>query len=176
MPHIQPPPLPPPARLTNYTNSGAYTDCFATEIARTVSHAEFVEAFYTGGLFKVERFLLRVFISRPSTDLQARQLAAGELNEFAAWRVEARAVDQLLLRAIDGRTRSWLMVSAAEVPGRTRLYFGSALLPKQTPANSPHATGKSSLGFVFKALLGFHNWYSRALLRAAAARLERVSR
>jgi hypothetical protein len=26
-------------------------------------------------LFKVERFLLRAFISRPSTDLQARQLA-----------------------------------------------------------------------------------------------------
>ena len=91
-----------------------------------MSHAEFVEAFYTGGLFEVERLLLRVFISRPSTDLQARQLAAGALNAFAAWRVEARAVDQLLLRAIDGRTRSWLMVSAAEEQGWTRLYVGSA--------------------------------------------------
>ena len=168
--------LPTHALLTKYANSGAYTDCFVTEVARTLSHAEFVEAFYTGGLFNVERFLLRVFISRPSTDLQARQLAAGELNEFAAWRVEARAVDQLLLCAIDDRTRSWLMVSAAEVPGRTRLYFGSALLPKPTPVNSPNATGKQNLGFVFKALLGFHNWYSRALLRAAAARLARVSR
>ena len=176
VPHIQPHRLPPLALLTKYANSGAYTDCFATEIARTVSYAEFVEAFYTGGLFKVERFLLRVFIAKPSTDVQARQLAAGELNEFAAWRVEARAVDQLLMCAIDRRTRSWLMVSAAEEPGRTRLYFGSALLPKPTPANSPHATGKSSLGFVFKALLGFHNWYSRALLSAAATRLARVSR
>jgi len=63
---------PPHALLTKYASAGAYTDCFATEIARTVSHAEFVEAFYTGGLFKVERFLLRVFISKPSTDLQAR--------------------------------------------------------------------------------------------------------
>ena len=97
-----------------------------------MSHAEFVEAFYTGGLFKVERFLLRVFIAKPSTDLQARQLAAGELNEFAAWRVEARAVDQLLLCAIDGRTRSWLMVSAAQEPGWTRLYFGSAALSANT--------------------------------------------
>ena len=176
VPDIQPFPIPAHALLTKYANSGAYTDCFATEIARTVSHAEFVEAFYTGGLFKVERFLLRVFISRPSTDLHARQLAAGELTEFAAWRVEARAVDQLLLCAIDGRTRSWLMVSAAEVPGRTRLYFGSAVVPKPTPVNSPDATGKPSLGFVFKALLGFHNWYSRALLSAAAARLERASR
>ena len=61
--------------------------------------------------------MLRVFIARPSTDLQVRQLAAGELDEFAAWRVEAQAVDQLLLCAIDGRTRSWLMVSAAEASG-----------------------------------------------------------
>ena len=135
-----------------------------------MSHAEFVEAFYTGGLFKVERFLLRVFISRPSTDLQARQLAAGELHEFAAWRVEARAVDQLLLRAIDGRTRSWLMVSAAQEPGRTRLYFASAVV---SVVNA--SAGKSSMGFVFKALLGFHKLYSRALLSAAAARLARVS-
>ena len=163
---IQSAPLPPHALLTKYANSSTYTDCFVKEIARTVSHAEFVEAFYTGGLFKVERFLLRVFISRPSTDLQARQLAAGELNEFAAWRVEARAVDQLLLRAVDGRTRSWLMVSAAEVPGRTRLYFGSAVVSALNPS-----TGKRSMGFVFKALLGFHKLYSRALLSAAAARL-----
>ena len=176
MSRVQPHPIPTQALLANYSNSGAYTECFVTEIARTVSNAEFVEAFYTGCLFKVERFLLRVFVARPSTDLQARQLAAGELNEFAAWRVEARAVDQLLMCAIDGRTRSWLMVSAAEVPGRTRLYFGSALLPLPTPVNSTNATSKPHLGFVFKALLGFHNWYSRALLSAAAARLTRVSR
>ena len=151
--------LPAHALLAEYANSGAYTDCLATDIARTVSHAEFVEAFYTGGLFKVERFLLRVFISKPSTDLQARQLAAGELNEFAAWRVEARAVDQLLLCAIDGRTRSWLMVSAADVPGRTRLYFGSAVVPRSSAMNP--STGKSNMGIVFKALLGFHKLYSR---------------
>ena len=176
MPHTQSHPLPTYALLTKYANSGAYTDCFVTEIARTVSHAEFVEAFYTVGLFKVERFLLHVFISRPSTDLHARQLAAGELNEFAAWQVEARAVDQLLLRAVDGRTRSWLMVSAAEVPGRTRLYFGSALLPKPTSMNSSDVNSKPNLGFVFKALLGFHKLYSRALVCAAAARLEQANR
>lgn len=142
-----------------------------TEIARTVSHAEFVEAFYTGDLFKVERFLLRVFISRPSTDLQARQLAAGELNEFAAWRVEARAVDQLLMCAIDGRTRSWLMVSAAQEPGWTRLYFGSAVVSRVSAVHA--STGKSSMGFVFKALLGFHKLYSRALLSSASETLNK---
>ncbi len=183
MHNIRPHHLPPHALSTKCANSGAYTDCFVTEIARTVSHAEFVEAFYTGGLFKVERFLLRVFIAKPSTDLQARQLAAGELDEFAAWRVEARAVDQLLMCAIDGHTRSWLMVSAADVPGRTRLYFGSAVVPKRCApsaagtvnAVSP-AQAKANMGFVFKALLGFHNVYSRALLRVAAVRLARASR
>ena len=182
MPHIQHRPLPTSTLLVKYAKSGAYTDCFATDIARTVSHAEFVEAFYTGGLFKLERLLLRVLLSKPSTDLQARQLAAGELNEFAAWTVEARAEDQLLLRAVDGRTRSWLMVAAvsAVVPSAheaneahdanrsngTRLYFGSAVVPVKNAS-----TSKSEMGFVFKALLGFHKLYSRALLSAAARRL-----
>lgn len=166
MPRTLPHPLPTNALLTKYTTAGAYTDCFTTDIARVVSHVEFVEAFYTGRLFKLERWLLGVLLSKPSTDLQARQLAAGELNEFAAWRVEARAEDQLLLCAIDGRTRSWLMVSATEVPGGTRLYFGSAVVPVRTAS-----TGKSELGVVFKALLGVHKLYSRALLSSAARRL-----
>ena len=184
MPPIQPCPLPTNALLTKYADSGAYTDCFTTDVPRTVSHAEFVEAFYTGRLFKLERLLLGVLLSKPSTDLQARQLAAGELNEFAAWRVEARAEDQLLLRAMDGRTRSWLMVSAlsampsvheaneaydANSSNGTRLYFGSALLPGRKTGNA--STGKPTMGFAFKALLGFHNFYSRALLSAAARRL-----
>ena len=169
MPHIQPHPLPTNALLTKYANTGAYTDCFTTDITRPVSHAEFVDAFYTGRLFKLERLLLRVLLSKPSTDLQARQLAAGELNEFAAWTVEAREDDQLLLRAIDGRTRSWLMVSAEEVPGRTRLYFGSAVVPLAKSVNP--STGTSEMGYVFKALLGCHKLYSRALLSAAARRL-----
>ena len=169
MTYICPHPLPTNALLAKYANSGAYTDCFATDVARTVSHAEFVEAFYTGGLFKLERLLLRAFLSKPSTDLQARQLAAGELNEFAAWTVAAREDDQLLLCAIDGRTRSWLMVSTTDVPGGTRLYFGSALLPGRKTGNA--STGKPTMGFTFKALLSFHNFYSRALLSAAARRL-----
>lgn len=166
MPEIQPCPLPTNSLLTAYANAGAYTDCFSTDIARTLSHAEFVEAFYTGRLFKLERWLLDVLLSKPSTDRQARQLAAGKLNEFAAWRVEARADDQLLMCAMDGRTRSWLMVSVAEAPGRTRLYFGSAVVPVRNGS-----TDKPEMGFVFKALLGFHKRYSRALLSAAARRL-----
>lgn len=70
--------------------------------------------------------------------------------------------------AIEGRTRSWLMVSAAAVPGRTRLYFGSAVLPVVN-----RSTGERGMGFMFKVLLGFHKRYSRLLLSAAAAPLMR---
>jgi len=44
----------------------------------------------------------------------------------------------------------------------TRLYFGSAVIP------ATHArTGRKSLGFLFRAMLGFHKLYSRMLLRAS---------
>jgi hypothetical protein len=173
VPSIQACALPPHALLARYASAGAYTDCFTTDVAGAVSHAAFVEVFYTGALFKVERLLLGLFIGKPSTDEQARQLAAGDANSFAAWTVEDRSTDQLLLRAIDGRTRSWLMVApAAAEPGRgTRLYFGSAVVPAVN-----RSTGRASMGLPFKALLGFHKAYSRALLGSARARLTHVAR
>lgn len=133
-----------------------------------MSHTEFVEAFYTGRLLKLERFLLRIFLSKPSTDVEARQLALGELNEFAVWRVEARAEDQLLMCAMDGHTRSWLMVSRADAANQshTRLYFGSAVVTRMN-----RSTGTQEMGRIFRALLPLHNAYSRALLRAAARRV-----
>src|SRR4051794_31252831 len=89
--------LPGDALLRSYLGAGAYADCFVTQVASEVSHAEFVEAFYTTTVFGIERLLLSWFVARPSTDLQAAQLARGELASFAAWSVEARASDQLLL-------------------------------------------------------------------------------
>src|SRR5205823_938521 len=77
--------LPSEALLNRYLASGAYADCYVTEVARRVSHAEFVEAFYTTAVFKLERLILHAFVSRPSTDAQAGQLARGELSSFAAW-------------------------------------------------------------------------------------------
>jgi len=146
----------------------AYTDCFATDLPRSVSQAQYVEGFYTGGLFKIERLLLGVFISRPSTDAQAKQLAAGELSSFSAWSVEDRTADELLMRAMDGRTRSWFMVSPR--PDRTtRLYFGSAVVPVVSKKS-----GQPAMGFVFRVLLGFHKMYSRVLLGAARDRLAKL--
>ena len=112
---------PPPTKAS----SGAYTDCYAVVVPRTVTQAEYVEAFYTTAVFKLERWLIARFLSRPSTDAQALQLARGSLSAFAAWSVEQRKPDQLVLAA--GRTRSWLMAVALPAPGPTgtKLYFGS---------------------------------------------------
>ena len=172
MPVIRSCELPSDALLTRYLASGAYADCYATEVARPVSHAEFVEAFYTTAVFKLERLILRVFASRPSTDVEAGQLARGDLSSFAAWSVEARSPNQLLLADYTGRTRSWLMVAIApdslqSIIG-TRLFFGSAVVPMRNAK-----TGRASLGPVFSALLWFHKLYSRVLLRAARSRLSR---
>lgn len=161
--------LPDSALLRKYQAKGGYADCYVTEVTGAVSHADFVEAFYTTALFKVERALLAAFASRPSTDLQARQLAEGQADSFAAWRVEDRSTDQLLLADLTGGTRSWLMVTLADGAAgeaRTRLYFGSAVVPK-----ADARTGERKMGAAFRALLGFHRLYSRQLLKAARARI-----
>jgi len=157
----------PASALTNpYRLSGAYCDCYFTDLPRTVSHAEYVEAFYTTALFKLERCLLRLAVSRPSTDAEARELARGERDAFAAWTVEARAPDQVLLCDFKGHTRSWLMVAPAEAPGGTRLYFGSVVVPGRNAR-----TGDSDMPAAHRSLLGFHKLYSRMLLSATARRL-----
>ena len=157
--------------LRRYLASGAYADCYVTELQAAVSHAQFVEAFYTTSLFKLERFLLRLFLSRPSTDAQTKQLAEGQLSSFAAWSVESRAENQLVLAA--GRTRSWLMIAAgpSTAPIRTQLFFGSAVLPRRSSSD-----GRAGIGPLFTALLGFHKLYSRALLWSARVRLSKQAR
>jgi hypothetical protein len=165
---ILPCPLPEHALLQRYAGPGGYADCYAVELPRKVSHAQFVEAFYTTAAFKLERWILRVAAKRPSTDDDAALLARGESETFAAWSVEARAADQLLLCDMAGRTRSWLMVTAlpTQDTNGTRLYFGSAVVAQRDPQ-----TGQGRMGWLFRALLGFHRLYSRILLGAAARRL-----
>ena len=161
---VHPCELPSGALLQRHRASGAYADCYRADVGHVVSHADYVEAFYTSALFKLERLILRAFAARGSTDAQAASLARGEADVFAAWSVEARAPNQLLLCDLTRRTRSWLMV--APLPGGTRLYFGSAVVPVADPRS-----GALRLGFGFSALLGFHKLYSRALLSAARSRL-----
>ncbi len=161
--------LPDGALLATYREAGAFTDCYCADVAERVTHARYVTAFYTTPLFKLERAILKIAVAKPSTDADAAQLANGARETFAAWRVEQRADRQLLLCDMAGRTRSWLM-SAPLPTGGTRLYFGSAVVPRVDTK-----TGATSMGAGFKALLGFHRLYSQALLRSAVGRLARLS-
>lgn len=169
MPHIQKQILPAAALLGIYARAGAYTDCYATAVPASISLADYVEAFYTSRLFKVERFLLSLLMNTPADDGAAGKLARGEAEYFSAWVVEGRGPDQILLRDVVGRTRSWLMVMPEAGPSPcTRLCFGSAVIPKSVAPD-----GGPDFGFAFHVLSGFHRWYSRALLRSAFAALQR---
>jgi hypothetical protein len=165
--------LPTNALLRKYADGTGYTDCYVTEVQLAVSHAEFIQAFYTTPLFKAERLILRWFVERPSTDAEVKALAVGSADRFAAWNVETRADNQILLADFSGRTRSWLMTckdEAGDGQPVTRLYFGSAVVPRIN-----RRTGKSSMGFAFVGLLGFHRIYSRLLLGAACSRVMRMA-
>lgn len=166
---ILPCPLPDASLLARYRlQQGTYTDCYSAEIAGNVSQADFVEAFYTTWVFKLERTILKWTVSKPSTDAQAKRLAQGDLDVFSAWTVEDRCEDQLLLCDLHGRTRSWLMTVPLEGSSGsgTRLYFGSAVVPPKGPG-----TDGNDIGAGFRLLLGFHKLYSEILLRAAKNRL-----
>jgi hypothetical protein len=153
--------IPPQALLSKYVVDGTYTDSYRTEIQGHISFPAYVFAFYTNWLFKVEAFILKYTVKRPSDDAEAKELANGTRTKFAAWDVEGRTENQLLMCDMQGRTRSWFMVTHENE--RTQLYFGSAVVPVKDPK-----TGKSSLGFLFLILLGFHQVYSYFLLYLAS--------
>jgi hypothetical protein len=162
-------PLPNGALLARYRDMpGAYTDCYSAFVDRTVSAAEFIEAFYTTALFRCERFVL-FLIGRSSTDATVRALAAGKANVFAAWTVEGRTDNEILVCDFVGLTRSWLMAGTRQ--GGTQLYFGSAVVPR-----TKDKAGNPRPGAGFRLLLPVHAFYARALLRAAAKKLARQSR
>jgi hypothetical protein len=155
--------------LDRYAQSGAYTDCYHVDVPMSVSLAQYVRSFNTTPLFKVERSILAVIARRPATDKSAEDLASNQTTRFSAWDVEDRNSSQLLLRDFMGRTRSWLMVRPLGLAGSTstRLYFGSAVVPKSVAPG-----GVASFGVAFHALSGFHRLYSKALLRAARSNLD----
>ena len=149
-------PLPGYALLAKFARGGAYTDCYVVAVPRHVSHAEYVEAFYTSWLFKLERVILTWFVEKPSTDDEARALSRGERETFAAWSVDSRAGNQLVMLDFMSYTCSWLMIETR--PAETVLYFGSGIM-------------RRTLGF--RLLLPFHKLYARSLLAAAGAQLRR---
>jgi hypothetical protein len=162
--------LPNTSLLCAYRDRGAYTDCYTLDVADDVaggvtggvSLERFITAFYQSRAFRLERFILALLLGMKSSDAEAAQLGAGSLDRFAAWSVEARRDDQILLCDYQTRTRSWLMVlpilDAAGTPA-TRLHFGTAV----TQVDESRAASAFA-GFVFWALLWFHKAYARVLL------------
>ena len=161
--------VPPNTLLHNCVTNGAYVDCYSTEINGQVSFPDFIFAFYTTLLFKLERLVLKLTAAKPSTDDQARQLADGTTKTFAAWHVENRRDNEILMCDFLGRTRSWLMMIPVNTGNSTgtRLCFGSAVVPVRRSK-----MGKPSIGFGFQALLGFHIIYSMLLLYSAKSRVK----
>lgn len=161
-------PLPEQSLLFDYHAKGDYTDCFTIDVAGDVSQQQFVIAFYTSRLFKVERFVLKWLVAKPSTDPEAEKLANGSIDSFAAWTVEGQEPNQLLLCDYQGRTRSWLMAKPVGkgAEAATRLFFGTGVV-----SATNRKTGRKSMPLPFRLLLGFHRRYAKALLRSAVMRL-----
>jgi len=95
-----------------------------------------------------------------------RALAAGEVQQFAAWNLVGRTETEILLQDFQSRTCSWLCAeplatTAPTIKGRTRLYFGSGV----------RHPGSASV----KALMPFHRFYAQTLLGSAAKRLLSIS-
>ena len=164
--------LPEHSLLSAYRDVGAYTDCYATNVAPGISLVDFIRAFYTSVPFKVERTILNWAVSKPSTDEEAGLLAEAKVDRFAAWNVEARQNDQILLADFRGQTRSWLMCERRVSSGveSTRLYFGSAIVP-----HGPGGSGESRIGRIYSLLMPFHKLYSQVLLSSAKSRLSAES-
>lgn len=158
-------PLPDGALLREFSDRGEYTDCFVARADRDVTFPAFVEAFYTTRLFKLERYILDWLIARPSSDEEARQLSLNEIHAFAAWNEYSRRDDQLVMIDFRQRTCSWFMLVPAA--SGSQLYFGSAVM-----RDRGHASGKR-IRWTYRAMLGLHRLYSRALLHAAARRASR---
>ena len=176
MSQIRRTPLPSDTSLARYAagqrsqNAKNYTDCYSVLVAGEVSLEEYVYAFYTTPIFRLERLILRFLAGRPSTDEEASALVAAEVDRFAAWYVETRDDDELLMCDYRDRTRSWFMVAPVNDKGTgitTQLRFGSAVLLGEAVGSSERAPD-----FVFRGLLGFHKLYSRVLLWSAVRRIQ----
>ncbi len=148
---------------------GKSGDCFSVRVDRVVSLADFVGAFYTSSLFRIERRILRVLLGAASSDLQARAIAAGTATSFAVWYVGERSASQLLMCDRYERTRSWFRVVPLD-GGATLLQFGSAVAAtrdRRTDAAPPRGG--------FGLLLRIHILYSQLLLHAALVRVMKDS-
>ncbi|WP_462172004.1 hypothetical protein [Pseudoalteromonas xiamenensis] len=154
-------PVPTTSLLGAYKQKRAFTDCYSMSVSIPVTLPQFIEAFYTTRLFKLERWLLAKALNIRSSDEQVSLLAQSSSTKFSAWQVESRSSSEILLAA--WQTRSWLCVKPLDdTTLSTTLYFGSAVI-------STRPDGK--FGLAFHMFGGFHRQYSKLLLSAAVKRV-----
>lgn len=134
--------------LAEFGPPNAYRDCFTCDMPGSVSLEQFVERFYCSAAFRPERVVLGL-IGRGASNGDARAVAQGDVESFAAWNVVSRRDDEVLLQDFRGATASWFSVRS--IGTSTQLLFGSWV-------------GEPDRGVV-RALMPFHRWYSRVLLR-----------
>lgn len=130
-----------------------YSDCYTKVVNGHISLGEYVSALYGSRVFRLELLIFKFTLGLNVSPADIQALANGG-DSFAVWDVEDRSEDQLLLKDRHGSTRSWLMVSPEG--GKTRLFFGSAVLPGDN--------GKQ--GMMFQLALPFHKVYAQSLLAA----------
>lgn len=121
--------LPEDSYLHEFAARRAHTDGFYCDLSGTIPLSDFIGAFYTSWLFQLERQILAAIIARPSSDQEALALARGEREKFAAWSVEMRCHNQIIMLDYKSKTRSWLMCEPRG--SSTRLYFGTIIEPSK---------------------------------------------
>lgn len=144
---------------------GCYTDCYAVDVAGAPDIERFIRIFFDTSIFRLERRILALSGLEATHADDVDALARGHRSRFAAWRLEGKTADELMLRFERPSGRTWLHV--ADVPdqsGQARLFFGSALLPGARDNDK-----RPTIGWSLHAFLPFHRLYARMLLRAAAA-------
>ncbi|GLX78586.1 hypothetical protein tinsulaeT_19260 [Thalassotalea insulae] len=156
--------LPENALSIKYAHQGAHTDCYYIDIPKKVTLTQYIEAFYTTPVFKIEHIILSIFAKKHVSNNDISALANGNSNQFSIWTVEDKSNNQILLCEFTKSTRSWLMTASLEHLNQpvTRLYFGSVVVPRTVSSS-----GKSTFGILFHVFSGFHKLYSRALLKSA---------
>lgn len=147
---------------------GCQADAYQGQVTGPVTLGDHIAVFFDTPPFRLERLLLRVFAGRATSAADVAALADGRAARFAIWQVVDRTETEIMLAVDRSRIRTWLAVvpPPAGVDQPTMLQFGSAVLPISVSAD-----GKGRIGFLFRALTGFHDLYSRLLLRAAISKL-----
>ena len=162
--------LPPPetSLLAQRRGEDWYRDAFRACVPGHVTLGTFVTEFFAGPAFLPERMALHL-IGRGAGAAEIAALAEGTATRFAAWEMEAREADQLLMHDFLDRTCCWLAVS----------HEGDA-----SDLGAPHNAGEREQRFLWfgtglrnpggpfaRWLKQPHRAYARWLLAGAARRL-----